>query len=184
MKNQRKSPWESVTNIYGNINYNVYQAPVYNGPVYNGPMNSNTATGNSNINNNSGRADEGSGKKLTLAVLSQAIAACRDYIWGNSAYAVLFGVVRDGFDYRDNMSQFEREVQAVAGMIALKYPCPTGTLASAFYYNPYLKKHFDNWKDMGVKERVLILKKRFSEAMAMAIVARNHDAEGKTEEKV
>lgn len=79
MKNQRKSPWESVTNIYGNINYNVYQAPVYNGPVYNGPMNSNTATGNSNINNNSGRADEGSDKRLTLAVLSQAIAACRDW---------------------------------------------------------------------------------------------------------
>ena len=51
---------------------------------------------------------------LTHEVLAKAVAAVQTYMWGASAYAVLFCECRDHRGYPNNKSQFEREVDAIA----------------------------------------------------------------------
>lgn len=160
MEQQQKPGSGSVTNIYGNIiNYNVYQAPV----TYHAPT--------TNAIESGGKRAEGTEPKVSVPVLRSAIEACQEYIWGSSAYAVMFGVVRDDFGYQDNMSMFERDVQAVGEKMKLRYSCPQGTLASAFSNNPFLKSRSERWESIGVMKRVLCLKAKFTEALAMAIIA-------------
>lgn len=143
-----------VTNIYGNINnYNVYQAPV----TYNAPT-TNTIEGE-------GKKAEGGGSPITIPVLRDALEACRKYIWGQSAYGVIFSVVRDKFDYKEGMSQFERNVQAVDAEVHLAFACPEGTIAQAFYNNKFLKYNVDSWDEFKMLERVPRLVGKFREAV-------------------
>ena len=93
-------------------------------------------------------------------ILRIAVGMVKQYMWAASAYAVLFCVCRDKYEYPDNMSQFERELPEDKNL-----PCTTGTIASAFRYNAYMKLNVDKWKDNGAKERVLILKEKFIEVI-------------------
>jgi len=143
-----------VTNIYGNINnYNVYEASV----TYNAPT-TNTIGGE-------GKKAGGDGSPITIPVLRDALEACRNYIWGKSAYGVIFSVVRDKYDYKESMSQFERNVQAVDAEVHLAFACPQGTISQAFYNNDFLKYNVDRWDEFEMLERVPRLVGKFREAV-------------------
>ena len=143
-----------VTNIYGNIiNYNVFEAPV----TYNAPT-SNTIEG-------CRKGAEGGGSPLTIPVLRDALDACKRYIWGKSAYGVIFSVARDNYGYKESMSQFERSVQAVDAEVHLAFDCPQGTIAQAFYNNEFLKYNVDRWEEFEMLERVPRLVQKFREAV-------------------
>lgn len=90
-------------------------------------------------------------ESLDNCQLARAIANCQEYFWGNSAYAVAFCVCRDAFGWQDNASNFERLMQDQG------LNCPTGTIASTFYNNKYMKLHIDKWKASGASDRVLKL---------------------------
>jgi hypothetical protein len=98
-------------------------------------------------------------------VLADAVAAVQQYMWGASAYAVLFCEYRDHRNYPNNMAQFERDIDAIARERHLTYRCPAGTLSDAFRHNPYLEKHVDNWPVIGVKTRSQHLLRKFQEAL-------------------
>lgn len=157
MENLEKPASGSVTYIYGNINnYNVYQAPVTN----NAPT-TNTIEGS--------ESKPHSASPITIPVLREALEACRKYIWGQSAYGVIFSVVRDKFDYKEGMSQFERNVQAVDAEVHLAFACPEGTIAQAFYNNKFLKYNVDRWDEFKMLERVPRLVNKFREAVSRLI---------------
>ena len=98
-------------------------------------------------------------------VQANAVAAVQQYMWGASAYAVLFCEYRDHRSYPNNMAQFERDIDAIAREHHLTYRCPAGTLSDAFRHNPYLEKHVDNWPANGVKTRSMHLLRKFQEAL-------------------
>ena len=53
-----------------------------------------------------------------VKMLVESVDEVRDFFWGDSSMAVIFGVCRDCFQYADNMSQFERDFGCVEGLIS------------------------------------------------------------------
>jgi len=102
---------------------------------------------------------------LSHEVLAKALSAVQQYMWGASAYAVLFCECRDHHHYPNNMAQFERDADSIAQEKGLDWLCNPGTLSDAFRHNPYLLKHVDNWAENGAKKRTLLLLKRFQEVL-------------------
>ena len=104
-------------------------------------------------------------ESFSREALADAVEAVQAHMWGASAYAVLFCECRDHHGYPNNMSQFERDIDAIAQERCLTYGCNAGTLSDAFRNNPYLEKHVDKWKDIGVKTRSMHLLQVFQEAL-------------------
>ena len=97
--------------------------------------------------------------------LAHAVEAVQAHMWGAAAYAILFCECRDHRGYPNNMAQFERDIDTIARERCLTYGCHAGTLSDAFRHNPYLDKHVDRWKDIGVKTRSMHLLQVFQEAL-------------------
>ena len=89
-----------------------------------------------------------------VTVLVACVDNVREYLWKESAMAVIFCVCRDRYCYADNMSQFERDFQ-----------CQDGLLSNTFRNNPYMRLHVDKWKENGAKERVLRLVEAYENAV-------------------
>lgn len=139
------------------------------GTFYNyGTMNQ-VEPGATQVNNYYGHApgEECSGGAGTLSpeALEHAVGAVQSYLWGASAYAVLFCECRDHRGYPNNMAQFERLIGQLASRLKLSYGCPAGTLSDAFRHNPFLGKPVDKWPELGVRERTLKLLSKFQEEL-------------------
>jgi hypothetical protein len=66
--------------------------------------------------------------------LIQAIVACKDMFWGQTAWAVVYVLCREDYGIADNKSLFERYVQDLLKEPELKEMdkgCPSGTIQSA-----------------------------------------------------
>lgn len=113
--------------------------------------------GTMNINNGEAKpmGDNLASTDIDSSMVSQALAKCGDYIWGNSAYAVPFCVCRDVYGWEDNASLFERKLELEGVEL------PPGTINTAINRNPYMKLPIFKWKDNGAKERVLKFKEEF-----------------------
>ena len=96
---------------------------------------------------------------------AKAVAAVQAYMWGASAYAVLFCECRDNRNYPNNKSQFEREVDGIAQELHLSWRCKSGTVSDAFGDSPYYNYKVDKWKENGAKERSLLLLERFQASL-------------------
>ena len=103
--------------------------------------------------------------KLSPEQKANAILAVQKYFWGNSSYAVVFGVLRDCYGYPDNRSQYEREVEMLPYDRERNYVCTLGIVSSTFNDNPYMKLHVERWEQNGAKERVLLLVEKFKDAV-------------------
>lgn len=110
---------------------------------------------------------------LTRELLHGALPQVQGYLWGQSAYAILYCVGRDAYHYQDSMSQFERDTGDYPNKGSLSYVCPEGTLADAFRHNSFLRLHIDKWKENGVKERVLLLAEQFRTAIQKQVNPEN-----------
>ena len=113
--------------------------------------------GTMNINNGEAKpmGDNLASTDIDSSMVSQALAKCGDYIWGNSAYAVPFCVCRDVYGWEDNASLFERKLELEGVEL------PPGTINTTINRNPYMKLPIFKWKDNGAKERVLKFKDEF-----------------------
>lgn len=81
-----------------------------------------------------------------VKMLVESVDEVRDFFWGDSSMAVIFGVCRDCFQYVDNMSQFERD-----------FGCVEGLISNTFRNNPYMRLAVGKWEQQGAKQRVLRL---------------------------
>ena len=81
-----------------------------------------------------------------VKILVESVDEVRDYFWGDSSMAVIFGVCRDCFQYADNMRQFERD-----------FGCVEGLISNTFRNNPYMRLAVGKWGQQGAKQRVLRL---------------------------
>ena len=113
--------------------------------------------GTMNINNGETKpmGDNLASTDIDSSMVSQALAKCGDYIWGNSAYAVPFCVCRDVYGWEDNASLFERKLELEGVEL------PPGTINTTINRNPYMKLPIFKWRDNGAKERVLKFKEEF-----------------------
>lgn len=113
--------------------------------------------GTMNINNGEAKpmGDNLASTDIDSSMVSQALAKCGDYIWGNSAYAVPFCVCRDVYGWEDNASLFERKLELEGVEL------PPGTINTTINRNPYMKLPIFKWRDNGAKERVLKFKEEF-----------------------
>ena len=104
-------------------------------------------------------------KTFTREKLGRAIKAVQKYFWGQSCYGVIYSAVRDTCGQQYTMTQFEVDVQTLRKEMRFDYNCPTGTLATAFCRNRYLKLHIDKWQLRGVKQRSIDLVESFIDHM-------------------
>ena len=79
--------------------------------------------------------------------LARAIEQSQAFFWGNSAYAVLFCLLRDEYGMADNMSQFEAKIEQLPYSARRSYTCSKGTIANAFNNNLIYKQPVGKWKD-------------------------------------
>lgn len=116
----------------------------------------------------------GNDGEVSAAQVAAALSRCRDYLWGNAAYAVAFCVCRDVYGWPNNAAGFERQMQ-LQGI-----SMPPGTIHSAISRNRYMRMPVDKWEKNGAMQRVLAMKEQFMEQMEAAA---DKETERKTQEK-
>jgi len=99
------------------------------------------------------------GKVVDMMTVVKALEKCKPSLWGYSALATIFCVCRDEYNYEDNMSLFERQMEL------LGVECPAGTLANAMRNNNYMKLPVSKWKQNGAQERALKLVEEFKKSV-------------------
>ena len=95
-----------------------------------------------------------------VASLVACVERVREYLWGDSALAVVFCVCRDRYGYTNNMSQFERD-----------FHCHEGLLSNTFRSNPYMRLNISKWEQQGAKQRVLRLMEAYRNAVENSMIA-------------
>ena len=96
-------------------------------------------------------------KQISTDELTQAIENCQQYFWANSAYAVLYCIIRDFIDNTITLSGFERMIGRLQFSKRLSHVCHTGTIANAFSDNEIYKYPVEKWQSLGAAQRVLLL---------------------------
>ena len=98
-------------------------------------------------------------KELTKEQLARAIENCQEYFWANSAYAVLFCILRDDYKQKDlSMATYERMVELLPYKTTRKHTCPAGTIANAFSDNAIFNSPTDKWDEMKASQRIINLR--------------------------
>ena len=90
-----------------------------------------------------------------VKMLVESVDVVREFFWGDSSMAVIFGVCRDCFKYADNMSKFERD-----------FGCSEGLISNTMRNNPYMRLAVDKWEQQGAKQRVLRLVDEYKKAVS------------------
>jgi hypothetical protein len=99
------------------------------------------------------------GKEFSSEQLASAIENCQEYFWANSAYAVLFCILRDDLKQKDlSMATYERMVELLPYKKPRKRTCPAGTIANAFSDNAIFNSPIDKWDEMKVNQRIIKLR--------------------------
>lgn len=107
------------------------------------------ATDNASANN----------KELNKELMARAIENCQEYIWANSAYAVLFCIIRDDYKQKDMpMTTYERMVELLPYKTTRKHTCPAGTIANAFSDNNIFYSPTDKWDELNASPRIIKLR--------------------------
>ena len=98
-------------------------------------------------------------KEISKEQLAQAVENCQEYFWGNSAYAVLFCILRDDCKQKDlSMATYERMVELLPYKKPRKHTCPAGTIANAFSDNAIFNSPTDKWDEMKANQRIIKLR--------------------------
>ena len=100
------------------------------------------------------------GGQPDVAALVACVERVREFLWSDSALAVVFCVCRDCYGYANNMSQFERD-----------FHCHDGLLSNTFRSNPYMRMNISKWEQLGVKRRVLRLMEAYRNAVEDRLIA-------------
>lgn len=89
--------------------------------------------------------------------LSKAVAEGSLLFWAASAWAVVYGVVRDHCGYEGSVSDFERKAENMNLPQCFEHPCSAGKVQRTISNHPYMRLHIDKWKENGASTRVIVL---------------------------
>ena len=107
-------------------------------------------------------------KELSKEKMARAIENCQEYIWANSAYAVLYCILRDDYKQKDlTMATYERMVELLPYKIPRKHTCRAGTIANAFSDNAIFYSPTDKWDEMNASQRVIKLRNAFRKELKL-----------------
>ena len=99
--------------------------------------------------------------------LACAIENCQQYFWGNSAYAVLFCILRDDYKITSSKTAFEEMVEKLPYKKRRSHTCPTGTIANAFVNNPVFNENVSEWDDFTPLPRIIKLRDELRNALKL-----------------
>ena len=94
-------------------------------------------------------------------IFQQAARAVSDgchLFWAASAWAVVYGVLRDCCGYEGSIKDFERRAMGMSLPPAFDHRCTMGTVQRTISNHPYMRLHVDKWKENGASLREQILK--------------------------
>lgn len=106
-------------------------------------------------------------KEVSADELAQAIENCQQHFWANSAYAVLYCLLRDELKKEMSQSGFERMVEMLPYKKTRSYQCPTGTIANAFSDNTFLRTNISEWETSGAPQRAVLLLQKLREELKL-----------------
>lgn len=112
-------------------------------------------------------AAEASPAEISNDQLARAIENCQPYFWANSAYAVLYCLMRDDLGMDISQSCFEQMIEMLPYKTERGHKCTPGTIANAFSNNAYLKMSVDRWQQNGALKRSLTLLKKLREELKL-----------------
>jgi hypothetical protein len=77
--------------------------------------------------------------------------------WAASAWAVVYGVVRDCHGYEGSVIDFERKAIALDLPPTFDHCCSVGKVQRTISNHPYMRLHIDKWKENGASVREIVL---------------------------
>ena len=89
-------------------------------------------------------------KKVKVEILKQCAEKVKHLFWEPCAITVVYCIGRDLYDYKKSYSQFERD-----------FRCSAKIISRTITNNPYMSKHVNEWDELNVPSRALVLKEAF-----------------------
>ena len=89
---------------------------------------------------------------------AKAVADGCHLFWAASAWAVVYGVLRDCCGYEGTVKDFERRAESMSLPATFGHRCTTGTVQRTISNHPYMRLHVDKWKEKGASLREQVLK--------------------------
>jgi hypothetical protein len=87
----------------------------------------------------------------------KAVADGSHLFWAASAWAVVYGVVRDCHGYEGSVIDFERKAIALDLPPTFDHYCSVGKVQRTISNHPYMRLHIDKWKENGASVREIVL---------------------------
>ena len=87
----------------------------------------------------------------------KAVADGCHLFWAASAWAVVYGVVRDCHGYEGSVIDFERKAIALDLPPTFDHCCSVGKVQRTISNHPYMRLHIDKWKENGASVREIVL---------------------------
>jgi hypothetical protein len=87
----------------------------------------------------------------------KAVADGSHLFWAASAWAVVYGVVRDCHGYEGSVIDFERKAIALDLPPTFDHCCSVGKVQRTISNHPYMRLHIDKWKESGASVREIVL---------------------------
>lgn len=87
----------------------------------------------------------------------KAVADGSHLFWAASAWAVVYGVVRDCHGYEGSVIDFERKAIALDLPPTFDHCCSVGKVQRTISNHPYMRLHIDKWKENGASVREIVL---------------------------
>lgn len=87
----------------------------------------------------------------------KAVADGSHLFWAASAWAVVYGVVRDCHGYEGSVIDFERKAIALDLPPTFDHCCSVGKVQRTISNHPYMRLHVDKWKENGASIREIVL---------------------------
>lgn len=87
----------------------------------------------------------------------KAVADGSHLFWAASAWAVVYGVVRDCHGYEGSVIDFERKAIALDPPPTFDHCCSVGKVQRTISNHPYMRLHIDKWKENGASVREIVL---------------------------
>jgi len=87
----------------------------------------------------------------------QAVSKSSGLFWAASAWAVVYGLLRDRLGYDEAVSAFERKASALDMPAGFAHQCGTGKVQRTISNHPYMRLHVSKWCENGAADRELKL---------------------------
>ena len=89
--------------------------------------------------------------------VKKAVKEGAHLFWAGSSWAVVYCVLRDCYNYEENVSEFERCAENLTLPMGFKHECSSGKVQRTISNHPYMRLHVDKWRENGGSAREIVL---------------------------